>query len=97
MTTRIRAGALCVVCDRTAVTAPNRWYTTECHPSQLTYYLLSSPGAVYGRARAREEKIDGLLKDFGRGLKYLRYFLTDFSENLRIPSPITPPNTHQGG
>ena len=55
------------------------------------------PTSVYGRARAREEKIDDLLREYGRGLKYLRKFSTDFSENLRIPSPIIPPNSHQGG
>ena len=100
MTTRIRAAALCVVCDPTAVTDPNRWYTTECYPSQLAYCLLSSPGAVYVLytvARVRAKKVDDLLKGFGRGLTYFQYFLTDFSGNLRIPSPIIPPNTHKGG
>ena len=103
MTTRIRrrAAALCVVCDPTAVTDPNRWYTTECYPSQLVPTVCSQALVLYtycirSRACARK-KVDDLLKGFGRGLTYFQYFLTDFSGNLRIPSPIIPPNTHKGG
>ena len=55
-----RRSCLYVVCDPTAVTDPNRWYTTECYPSQLAYCLLSSPGAVYvlytvARVRAKKK------------------------------------------